>query len=384
MLKNVKSIYFLKILFQNLEENKILKILKYNKNLQNIMDINLINYKFFSGKYLIYENGKGKEYDGYSDELIFEGDYLNGERNGKGKEYKFGKLIYESEYLNNKVIYRKAYDQAGNIKYEINYNNGNLKRYNESGELIFEGEYFCKEGNNKEKNYNDFIGSESDDSDNSVEFRNTLGKVNYENKGNLKFEGDFLNGKRNWKGKVFYENNLIFEGEFLYGHKKIGKEYINNRLEYEGEYLFDKKYNGKGYDYNNTIKYELKNGTGKVQEYDYNGNLVFEGEYLNGRKNSKGKEYEDGELIFEGEYLNGKRNGIGKEYETINNILIYEGEYLNGKRNGKGKKYNLKGDLSFDGEYLNGKRWNGNFYKYRSRYIISECKYLNGIKKTIK
>ena len=43
-------------------------------------------------------------------------------------------------------------------------------------------------------------------------------------------------------------------------------------------------------------------------------------------------------LEFEGEYLNGKRNGKGKEY-FYNGILEYEGEYLNGQRNGKGKEY---------------------------------------------
>jgi len=58
-------------------------------------------------------------------------------------------------------------------------------------------------------------------------------------------------------------------------------------LEYEGEYLFDKKYNGKGYDENGNILYKLKNGTGKVKEY-YDGELIFEGEYLNGLKNAKG------------------------------------------------------------------------------------------------
>ena len=41
-------------------------------------------------------------------------------------------------------------------------------------------------------------------------------------------------------------------------------------------------------------------------------------------------------MIFEGEYLNGKRNGIGKEYYK-NGKLKYEGEYLDGERNGKGK-----------------------------------------------
>ena len=49
------------------------------------------------------------------------------------------------------------------------------------------------------------------------------------------------------------------------------------------------------------------------------------------------KEYKNDILIFEGEYLNGERNGKGKEYYD-NGKLRYEGEYLNGIRNGKGKE----------------------------------------------
>ena len=44
-----------------------------------------------------------------------------------------------------------------------------------------------------------------------------------------------------------------------------------------------------------------------------NGKIKFEGEYLNGKRNGKGKEYNnDGKLIFAGEYLNGKRKRKGK------------------------------------------------------------------------
>ena len=54
----------------------------------------------------------------------------------------------------------------------------------------------------------------------------------------------------------------------------------------------------------------MKDGKGYVKEYNDNGELEFEGEYLNGERNGKGKEYNyKGELIFEGKYLNGKRNG---------------------------------------------------------------------------
>ena len=61
------------------EDNKI-----FEKNL----DIKLINYKIFYGKYVIYEsNLKVNEFFCYNDKLIFEGEYLNNKRNGKGKGY---------------------------------------------------------------------------------------------------------------------------------------------------------------------------------------------------------------------------------------------------------------------------------------------------------
>ena len=63
-----------------------LELVKYNKKLQNKIDIKLINYKFNSCKYIIFEsNNKGKENHGCYDLLLFEGEYLNGKRNEKGK-----------------------------------------------------------------------------------------------------------------------------------------------------------------------------------------------------------------------------------------------------------------------------------------------------------
>ena len=54
--------------------------------------------------------------------------------------------------------------------------------------------------------------------------------------------------------------------------------------------------------------------------------------------------------------------------------LIFEGEYLNGKRNGKWKEYNSYGNIIFDGEYLNWKRWNGQFYDENNDLLIYELK----------
>ena len=117
----------------------------------------------------------------------------------------------------------------------------------------------------------------------------------------------------------------------------------------------------KGYDENGNIIYKLINGNGKVQEYKGN-QLKFEGEYLNGLKNGKGKEFfEKGEfhihfkdnnndiyitekLILEGEYINGLLNGIGKCYRE-NGTLALEIKFLNGQNFGKIKIYDKNGNL---------------------------------------
>ena len=103
MLKNIKSSYFTTIIFTYIKERRKLKLIKYNKILQKDMNISIINYKNFSGRYIITKpNGIRKEYLGYNDILIYEGGYLNEKRHGKGKEYDDynGLLKYEGEYKN--------------------------------------------------------------------------------------------------------------------------------------------------------------------------------------------------------------------------------------------------------------------------------------------
>ena len=108
---------------------------------------------------------------------------------------------------------------------------------------------------------------------------------------------------------------------------------------------------------------------------------MFEREYLNGKRNGQGKEY-DGEynLVFEGEYLNGKRwKGKGKEYNDYG-MIIFKSEYSHGiildkdgntvsykidklkNKNGFMKEYDENNNLIFEGEFVNNERLKGREY----------------------
>ena len=65
-LKNIKSIYFIQKIYDNMNKKKTLGIVKYNKRIQNILNLNINNYKEY------YENLKKikefREYFGFSEE----------------------------------------------------------------------------------------------------------------------------------------------------------------------------------------------------------------------------------------------------------------------------------------------------------------------------
>ena len=50
------------------------------------------------------------------------------------------------------------------------------------------------------------------------------------------------------------------------------------------------------------------------------------------------------------------RNGKGKEYYLFIGKLAYDGEFIEGIRNGKAKEYDSSGNIKFEGEYLKGKK----------------------------
>ena len=114
---NIKSPNILKKILYNLSRSVFLYFINYNKKIQNKFHINIEDYKKFGNRNKIIENnGFGKEYRLNTNIVIFEGEYLNGKKNGKGKEYyENGQIKFEGEYLKGKIIEGKGYDDKGRL-----------------------------------------------------------------------------------------------------------------------------------------------------------------------------------------------------------------------------------------------------------------------------
>ena len=114
---------------------------------------------------------------------VYEGEYLNGEKNGLGKEYFLkNRKKFEGEYLNGKQWNGKGYDIKGEVIYEIKDGKGHIKEYYYNGELIFEGDYLNGEKNGRGTEY--YLGGK-------VWTFGILGLHNLQNSRLIKFIGEY-------------------------------------------------------------------------------------------------------------------------------------------------------------------------------------------------
>ena len=348
-------------------------IKEYNERRKLIFEGELING---------LREGKGKEY--YSNgKIYYEGDYKKGKKNGKGIMYnEFGWKSYEGDFLEDKkngkgIMYERddgsLYDEGefkndkknglirrynkGKLRSESGYVDdkrcGKRKEYNDIGELIYEGEIFndCKNGfgqcfrNNEEV----FIGDFKDDqrwNGKGKEFPDEC--YGYEHRAD--FIGTYKEGKRTGKIKEYIDSDiLIFDGEIIDDIKNgNGTEYdYESKLLFKGEFKDGKYWTGKFYDDNGGIAYEIKEGNG------------FGFQYYCGRE-SKYQKIKS----YEGPLKNGEKHGLGKEFSFFGKS--FEGEFIDGKKNGKGKEF-LMDEIIFEGEYKDDKRWKGKGKEYKMK-----------------
>ena len=197
-------------------------------------------------------------------------------------------------------------------------------------------------------------------------------KNDIRNKRNI---GNYMNGKYVWEDGKYYmgqfQNNLP--------NGKGIKYYPNGNILYEGDFI-NGKFEGNGkynYDNGNYFIGKYKNGLriGKGIIYYNNGSVMFEGEYVNGEKEGNGKYiWEDGQYYL-GQWKNSLRHGKGILYYSNGNIK-YEGEFFNDKLEGNGKYIWRDGEY-FLGQYKTGLRSGKGIMYYHNGKIKYEGDFVN-------
>ena len=104
MMSNIKSNFIKKKLFSLLADKPKLNIIHYNKRIQKITNIDIDDYKKYADCILsIDTKGRGIIRSlSDNDIILFEGEYSNRKKNGKGIQYYKGRIIFEGEYKDNK------------------------------------------------------------------------------------------------------------------------------------------------------------------------------------------------------------------------------------------------------------------------------------------
>lgn len=126
------------------------------------------------------------------------------------------------------------------------------------------------------------------------------------------------------KGTLKTDDGLIYEGEFVKGHRqKFGKIIYPDKTVYIGE-----------------ISNMKREGQGRLEEH---GN-VYEGTFEDNKKNKQGKmHYKNGDY-YNGEWLDDRREGMGRMYYHDSKD-VYEGEWMGDSQCGLGKLMKSNGQV---------------------------------------
>ena len=194
-----------------------------------------------------------------------------------------------------------------------------------------------------------------------------------------------------YKGGI---ENIENYGIFIYPVINSIKDDIRKRRN-NGKYINDKYIYGDGKYYIGEFKNNIPNGKGI--KYYKNGNILYEGDWVDGKPEGNGKfNREDGNYYI-GQFKKGLRNGKGTQFYPNGNIK-YEGDYVNdeyegngkyiwedceyfigqwknGLRNGKGIIYYPNGKIKYEGDFVNDKREGYGKYIYENgEYYIGQWK----------
>ncbi|MGN1162027.1 MAG: hypothetical protein ACI4SX_07280, partial [Candidatus Fimenecus sp.] len=190
------------------------------------------------------------------------------------------------------------------------------------------------------------------------------------------FEGYFLNGKKNGRGKYIWANGNVYDGNWVDG-KCTGKGRISwsSGASFDGEWKDNQMSEGK-YSFADGSVYEGSFKNGKYDGYGkriYKDGDKYEGQWQSGSRNGKGVyTWADGD-VYDGEWKDDKRCGVGRMVKygktgpdalNAGEIFIkysYDGEWLDNREHGHGICREGNGtvagmDKVYEGEWVNGKK----------------------------
>lgn len=155
--------------------------------------------------------------------------------------------------------------------------------------------------------------------------------------------------------ELFYPSGIIM---YRCGVKKndFGHDIYDGKgslFDQEGELLFEGEFVN-----------HMKQGNGIMY---LKGQLIYQGEFIQNKKQGHGILYKDGHIHYEGHFRNDLMDGYGvlyyeeeviRPYQTLRaqyphlNQPQYEGDFVHGMKKGKGKQYYPNGFLQYEGDFI--------------------------------
>lgn len=264
----------------------------------------------------------------YSNGDKYEGEWTNGQCNGKGTYYWKNGDKYEGDWKDDKVNGHGTFYWADGGKYVGEFKNNSFNGY---------GVRHFASGAKYAGNWKD--GKKD-------------GEGTYSWANGDRYEGDFKDDKRHGFGILYNaDGSIAYKGEWENDRQKPSTVTINYP---KGEkYIGTVNANGKPHG----------NGT----RYFANGKIEYQGEWENGRRNGIGTLYYDKEasLKYQGEFKDDEPNGKGTAYSFVGDtyIKMFEGEWRDGLLNGHVVSYNWDGSILSENEWENGKKKKGGLFR---------------------
>ena len=291
-------------------------------------------------------NGRGKEYDG-NKRVLYDGEWLNGQRSGKGVEYVNGKKVYDGEWKNG-MRNGEGTEFVGNAASTGVWKDGkkdgtfssaykeNKKEETWSNGMKLGSVITYKNGLKEVRQVagNDEVTVEWNDGERVYQFTEDEKMIVELVNGGKLYEGGMIGNKYSWwkknpnhhyskwsfvpdgDGEEYDENGaLAYRGQYWHGYRYYhGEEYVNGVLAFEGEFEYDCRKNGEGTEIYGEyqLKGKWKNGV-KDGEFVMNGKngLVFKTNYDKGNNKGMWSVYDQKRLLYHGslkDYLPEKGN----------------------------------------------------------------------------